>query len=108
MNLKDLRYRINDENGLSIIGYDPESQRVFRDEDESEVNVTAYFVLKARQRFGGNKFEIGKSNQSWLLGGSGNSYSIYHNWGSKLHRDVFKFLFANEDNIIRKYNLWDY
>lgn len=107
MNLKDLRYRINDESGLSIIGYDPDSEYEHRNYDEgNEIEVDAYFLLRRNHPWG-DKFEVGnKSRQSWMLGKSGNSYSLYYKWGSEFHRDVFRFLFANEKNIIRKHNLW--
>lgn len=111
MNLKDLKYRIEDDINsgsiIEIVGFEEGTERIHRYEDEMEKSVNAHFFLTIKK--GKPHFRITEKPSTYtiLLGGSGTDYGWYLNWGSKLHREIFKYLFTGEGNKVRKNKLYN-
>lgn len=111
MNLENLKYRITDDiNGgsiIEIVGFRKGSEHRVRYEDETEVVVESHFYLSINK--GQIKtFRISEKPGSYtfMLGGSGTDYGWYLDWGSELHKEIFKYLFTGEGNKIRKNKLY--
>ncbi|MFW6028966.1 MAG: hypothetical protein ACOCRO_01790 [Halanaerobiales bacterium] len=111
MNLKDLKYRIEDDvnNGsiIEIVGFEKGSERSIRSEDETEVMLKYHFLLKiVKGQVKAFRIIEEPKTYRFMLGGSGTDYGWYLDWGSRLHKEIFKYLFTGEGNKIRKNKLY--